>query len=173
MGLAHVYWDKNYIAEYLSENFMDSALVLANKALSYDDDLAEAYVLRGDYYQVNGYNEKALEEYDAALDINPSSWESNLGRASLYANDDLVKTIDNLHYALSINRGREQTYILGYLSGQYVYAGFPEIAGQYLQKKLSLENDSVTYFSGLGGFAFNEGDIDNSYPSGDEHLLKF
>ena len=33
-----------------SENFLDSFLILTNIALSFDDQLAEAYRIRGDYY---------------------------------------------------------------------------------------------------------------------------
>jgi Tfp pilus assembly protein PilF len=45
---------------------LDSALKLINKALSYDNTLAEAYVLRGNYYGANGYSELACNEYEMA-----------------------------------------------------------------------------------------------------------
>ncbi len=51
IGLGHVYWSKHLWKNFLSENFLDSVLILADSALSFDDQLAEAYVLRGSYYR--------------------------------------------------------------------------------------------------------------------------
>ena len=48
-GLADVYWDKYYWEEYFTQEFLDSFLILINIALSYDDQLAEAYRYRGYY----------------------------------------------------------------------------------------------------------------------------
>jgi tetratricopeptide (TPR) repeat protein len=152
LGLAQVYWDKNYIAEYLTENFMDSALVLANTALSYDKDLAEAYVLKGDYYSARGYNEQALEEYNKAIEINSSSWQAYRGRASLYIN--YVGSLDDFHKALSLGRGREQPNILVDMCWMTMSAGFLEIGQKYNQERLKLTNDSSVYYSLLGRSLF-------------------
>ena len=162
VGLANVYWNKNFVAEIMSENFLDSVLILANNALTFDNNLVEAYVIRGNYYRVNGYKDQALKEYDKAIDINPSSWEAYAGRAFLYQNDDMVKIIDNFHRVLSINKGRELPYIFWNMVSQYNSAGFPEIAQEYMHKKLSLDDDSVAYFLLLASIKFNNGDIENS-----------
>ena len=47
VGLAKIYAAKNYWKEYFSENFLDSGLILSDKALSFDPQLSEAYSLRG------------------------------------------------------------------------------------------------------------------------------
>ena len=47
-GLARVYWEKHFDEKYLSENYMDSVLVLCDIALSFDNQLAEAYIIRED-----------------------------------------------------------------------------------------------------------------------------
>jgi TolB-like protein len=153
VGLANVYWNKNYVAEYLSENFMDSALVLANTALSYDNDLADAYVLRGNYYHEKGYSEQALEEFDKALDINSNLWRAYMVRANTYWNVDMLKCIDNLHKAISINRGRELPYLYGAMASACFDAGFHVISEKYLRMRLTLDNDSVAYFTGMGANA--------------------
>ena len=46
-GLAYVYWDKHYWESYFSESFMDSVLILADKALSFDPQLSDAYYSQG------------------------------------------------------------------------------------------------------------------------------
>ena len=38
VGLAHVYWDKHYWDTYFSEEFLDSVLILANIALSFNSN---------------------------------------------------------------------------------------------------------------------------------------
>jgi TolB-like protein len=57
-GLAWVYWDKHYYEEYFTENFLDSVLILAGIALSHDDRLPEAYVIRGNYYAEKGFQKE-------------------------------------------------------------------------------------------------------------------
>jgi len=51
--LGYVYWIKHHWDTYFDENFLDSMLVLANIALSFDDQLDEAYNQRGQYYRAN------------------------------------------------------------------------------------------------------------------------
>ncbi len=80
---------------------MDSVLILADIALSYDDQLAEAYSMRGRYYYRTGLFEKAEKEYDKAIKFNPNDWMAYRGKGLLYFNDDLVKWIDNLQKAAS------------------------------------------------------------------------
>ena len=162
VGLAEVYWNKNYVAEYLLENFMDSALVLANTALSYDNDIPEAYILRGAYYMERGYDELALEEYDKAININPNSWIAFYYKAYMYSNNDMLNHIDNMHKALSINRGRELPNLYGFLASAYQNAGFHEIAKKYFQEKLIFDNDSAAYFLSLGHTGFDQGNLGNA-----------
>ena len=43
---------------------MDSALIFADIALSYDDQLAEAYDVKGSIYEAIGRSEQAIEEFE-------------------------------------------------------------------------------------------------------------
>ncbi len=65
--MAWVYWNKHYYQEYFSEDFLDSVLILCDIALSYDNQVADAYIVRGNYYRANGISDKAVEEFDKAL----------------------------------------------------------------------------------------------------------
>ena len=163
LGLARVYWELNLVEEYLTEQVMDSVLNLANLALSYDRYLAEAYMLRGNYFAVKGYKEQSLEEYNKAIDLNPNSWEVYEFKARLYQHDDLVETIKNLHKAISINQGRELPYLLHYLAGRYSFAGFFEIAREYLQERLRLDNDSAAFLALLGDVEFQSGNLEDHF----------
>ena len=94
--------------EYFSENFMDSVLILANIALSLDNQLSEAYTLRGIYYTEIGKPEQAIEEFDKAIKLNPNDWMALwCKKQTSILMTDLVNHINCLQKAASINRGRE------------------------------------------------------------------
>jgi len=61
-GLSWVYYQKYYWGTFFSGNFMDSVLILADLALSYDDQLSEAYLLRGIYYSEKGKTVQSEKE---------------------------------------------------------------------------------------------------------------
>ena len=158
-GLAKVYWDKYYGDEYFSENFMDSVLVLANKALSYDNNLAEAYSLRGDYYTVKADYDKAIREYEKTLDINPNYWQAYDGLAQLYTSlRDPINTIKNLTKALKLNHNpSERISLLRNIAFSYGLIGFYDKSIEYYKEVLKLNDDSLRYYGAVANIArFNE-----------------
>jgi len=150
-GLARVYQDKYYWADYFSENYMDSVLIYSDKALSFDSDLDEAYSLKGDYYRDNGDYTQALNEYQEALRINPNSWQAyaSSGELSYYYLYDAVKGLENNHLAITLNHGPELPTLLRSLAEKYRIIGFNEKAQYYLQEAFTLDNDSMVYLSGM------------------------
>jgi TolB-like protein len=66
-GMAIIYWSKHFFKEYFSKNFLDSVLILSNIALTYDNRLSEAYVVRGQYYSEIGKSDESLKEFDEAV----------------------------------------------------------------------------------------------------------
>jgi TolB-like protein len=149
-GLARVYWDKNYSQEYFSKNFMDSILILTNIAISIDNQLSEAYTLRGTYYNETGKPELALEEFDKAIKFNPNDWMAYLGKGDLYYSyTDLVKCINYRQKAASLNRGPELPTLLGKIGWSFFCAGFPEKSKYYYQEELKLDGDSSAYYYNL------------------------
>src|SRR4030042_423022 len=132
-GLAMVYRYQHRIDidSYFAENYLDSAMILANRALSYDDQLAEVYYVRGLYYLEKGKSEQAVNEFDKALKYNPNYWEIYADKGSLvyslYIDHlDFVKAIENLNKAININHGRELPVLLFNLAKVYDDAGFRE-----------------------------------------------
>ena len=156
-GLAIVYWNKHYWSDYFSENFLDSALILADIALTYDDQLSEAYSIKGVcYYQIGKYD-KAFGELDKALKFNPNDWMAYFFNGNLYSNIDLVKSIDNYNKAISLNRGTTLPAMLQRISWIYNSAGFIEEFENCNQEALELNGDSASYFSALSGAANHRG----------------
>ncbi len=150
IGLASVYWSKYYWKTYLTEEFLDSAMTLANLALSYDPQLSEAYVIRGNYYKRHNQDEQAVKEYDMAIKFNPNDWEAYYGKGWLYFSDDYVKHIDNIQKAASLQRGPFLPGIYRDLGIAYAHAGFKEKAIFYVTEAFKLDDDSAKYFCFLG-----------------------
>ena len=148
-GLARVYWDKHYWEEYFSKNFMDSILTLTNIGLTFDNQLSEAYTLRGTYYNEIGKPDQAIEEFDKAIKLNPNDWKAYLGKGEFYWGNDLVNNINYLQKAASINRGPELPTLLGEIGSAYLGAGFPEKSKYYYQEELKLDGDSSVYYFSL------------------------
>jgi len=150
IGLANVYQDKHYWETFLSEDFLDSILILAEIALSYDSQLSDAYNKKGYFYSQKGRNDQAIAEYEKAIRFNPNDWLAYSMSANLYdMSDDLVKTISYRHKAVSLNHGPEMSYLLRDLWEVYNNAGFIEKSKFYNQEALKLDNDSATYYFSL------------------------
>ena len=153
-GLAKVYWDKHIWKEYFLKNFMDSVLILTKIALSLDDQLSEAYTLRGRYYSETGKPEQAIKEFDKAIKLNPNDWMAYYEKGEFYYSTDFVNNINYLQKAASINRGPELPSLLGEIGSAYLWAGFPEKNKLYSQNKLNLDGDSSSYYSSLAADEF-------------------
>ncbi len=148
-GLGHVYWNKHLWKTLLSEEFLDSVLILADDALSFDDQLAEAYVLRGVVFWFSNKREQAINEFDKAIKFNPNNGRAYLYKGGVYFQDDLVKTIENLHTAASLLRGPFLPEILRDIGDAYSLAGFHDNAKDYQNAALKLDDDSAAYYSFL------------------------
>jgi tetratricopeptide (TPR) repeat protein len=147
LGLAETYWTKHFWSEYFSEQFMDSVLILADKALSYDNHLDEAYYIRGLYFTQINKIDRAETEFEKALKYNPNYWSAYCALAeNIYFNYqklDFVKGLEYLHKAVSLHRGKQLPALLRELGSQYIWiAGFPEKAKYYINEAFELDGDT-------------------------------
>jgi TolB-like protein/AraC-like DNA-binding protein len=164
-GLARIFWNKYYSKTFFTEHFLDSVLNLANRALKYDNQCAEAYYYRGrSYYQIANPSE-ALREIDKAIKFNPNDWRAYNLRSQIYWEglDDLVEAIKNKHEAVIRNRGKALPGLLSQLGLAYLNAGFVEKGKQYYQQGLELSGDSVLYLTCLGLTEFSMENFENAY----------
>jgi TolB-like protein/Tfp pilus assembly protein PilF len=162
-GMANIYWSKHYYEEYFSKNFLDSVLILANIALSYDNRLSEAYIVRGQYYYEIGKSDESLKEFDRAIQLNPNDWMAYMSRGELYSNNDFVKSLENDHKAISLNRDSKKLPVLfRNISLVYSFAGFKDKAIYYIKEKTKLDNDSLAYYKDLGFGEETNGNYSNA-----------
>ena len=161
VGKAEVYWNKhNYMHR---ENILDTVLTMADLAISYDDKISEAYVIKGWCYDDYGMYDKALKEYKKALELNSNNWKAYYGLANLYYFDDPVKSLDNLHKAVSLTHGSaEMPTLLRNIGGELLVTGFIDKAGEYFSRAFDLDGDSAIYLSCLGGIEQNQGNYDKA-----------
>jgi TolB-like protein/Tfp pilus assembly protein PilF len=145
-GLAYVYWYKQGPEEYLTEEYLDSLLILTDIALSNNQNLSETYVIRGIYYAYRNNIDQAIFEIDKALKINPNEWMAYFFKARIYQIIDNLQSIKNYYKAINLNRGRGLSLILKDLSENYFINGFETQGKRYLQQYLDLTGDSSFYF---------------------------
>ena len=170
-GLALVYIEKhNYsTSTYFTENYLDSTIIFADKALSFDDKLAEAYDVRGVYYGLKGLTKKAIEEYDKALKYNPNDWMAYIGKGDLYLDCDLVQAIINYQKAESLIRDSNQLPLLLRKIGiAFYFAGFNDKAKYYILEASKLDEDSIQLYLYSTIIEPYQGYFENGF----EYLLK-
>jgi TolB-like protein len=154
-GLAGIYWSRNYYKEYFSKDFLDSVFILANRALSFDNQLPDAYYIRGMYFSETGNIKKAFADFDKTLKLNPNYWLAYFGKGTLYGNEvDGIMVIKNLKKAVSLYHGSGLSDVLRYICFT-LYPDFNELAKTYNLEAVKLETDSVKFFYWLYMFEGN------------------
>jgi len=153
---------------YFEEQFLDSILILTNIALSYDDQLAEAYTIKGTYYLAKGLTEQAVIEFDKAIIFNPNDWIAYYGKGNLYRSTDLIKTIDNYQKAAALNHGSELPDILVEIGWAYYCAGFIEKNEYYIKEALKLDDDSASYYYSLASTEYWLGSFEKAIDFGEK-----
>ena len=164
IGLANSYYYRYYYPNYFKKGFLDSCLILVNEAISIDDQLDEAYFIKGRYYYENGNFEEALDNFDKALKINPNYYAAyeKKGFILTWIMNDYVKGLESYHKALNLIRGDERPALLRNLFDVYGWLGFIEKAKYYIGEKFKLDKDSLEYFSCLAYPEFESENLENA-----------
>jgi tetratricopeptide (TPR) repeat protein len=169
--LAAIYWSENYFREYFSKNYLDSVLFLANKALSFDDKLPDAYYIRAMYFGETGNIKQAREDFDKTLQLNPNHWQAYYGKGALYleeyADADYTLAIGNFREAISRYHGSALPYLLKRIAYALSISGFNDLALDYRLKAAGLEVDSSEYF-----FSLYEINVNAGKPNKDVEFIK-
>jgi tetratricopeptide (TPR) repeat protein len=145
--LARIYVANNYWDEFFSEDFMDSALLLVNRSLYYDHQLAESFLIRGVILMEKDLQKSAAQDLQVAIRLNPNSWENYFQAGMLYPANDLPGEIRNLWKAASLNYGPEKPRILKELAIRFGMAGFRKQSIEFINQALDLDGDSVIYYT--------------------------
>lgn len=156
------FWAENWMNRKFSQDEIqqcrDSILYLANTALYYDQNLEEAYLVRGNCYEGMKEYYKALEEYNKALQINPNFSQAYNARSEImfYQKEDWFGGLENKLRALELERGDLQFQFLSRLGDFYEMMGFSDKAMDVYSQILSVTGDSATYYYDMAGTAYCE-----------------
>ncbi len=148
---------------------LDSGLMMANKALLYNENNADAYQRKYGYYRAKGM----LKEAEAArakvfelLNLTPNDWEYHWRNFWHY-----VYTEDHYNCIKSFYQYQEllpkdeivNANDLRFLIRSLCSSGYPETARKYALKILNQTKDSITYYSVLEEVEYFTGNIDRCF----------
>jgi TolB-like protein/Flp pilus assembly protein TadD len=163
-GLAFAYWNMFYYENYFELNYLDSCRILAEQALQYDPVLDEAYFILGEFFAVNGNPDKALENFNNALEINPNYYQAYYLKGYLLSSvlGNYVESLKNYHKALLLIGGSERAELLDALGTTYRNAGFVEKAKYYYSEKYTLDNNKAAYMDNMAFVEFCSENFDEA-----------
>ncbi len=165
-ALAHVFYYRWFQDDtYSEEDLLDTVLILTNKALSYDFNLDEAYYLRALYHRQKGDYEKALSDYNKALNINRNYSTVYISKGYLltWLLKDYIQGIVHFEKALTLVYGEDRPELLGDLGRAYLEIGILEKAISVYKEKLDLDADSLAYYNSLATLEFGQGNFEEAY----------
>jgi TolB-like protein/AraC-like DNA-binding protein len=163
-GLANAQFYSTSWRAYFSENYMDTVLMYANKALTYDPKCAEAYYYRAQAYSASSKIPEAFEEIDKALTYNPNDWRSFCLRSSLYSTiHDYVSGISNMYEGVLRNRGAGLPGFLRQFSDKLANLGYTDLGRKYIQQALELDGDSLRYLTSLASMEYFDRHFEKAY----------
>jgi TolB-like protein/AraC-like DNA-binding protein/lipopolysaccharide biosynthesis regulator YciM len=164
-GLASAYYQRYSWEKYFKEGYMDTCLVLINKALKFDNQLDEAFYLKGLYHFANGNMNDALEAFDKALALNPNYYDAyeRKGFILVWIIHDYVKGLDSHHKALGLIRGEERSVLLEELGMEYVNIGLLEKARSCFSEAFDLDKNEEAYLYGLAWIEFSQEHLEESW----------
>ena len=161
-GLAAVCYLKYYWKNFMSETFMDSVLIYANKALVYDPQCAEAYLYRSRVYNQTSKRTEALKEVDKAIQINPNDYKAYKFRSDIFRYEqDYVGVISNYYEAMLRNHASPD--YLRVFCNILVNSGYPDLGRKYLQQALELDGDSASHLRWLATVEYSDGNFEIAY----------
>ncbi len=147
-GLALAYWDKHYWSTYMSANFLDSVKFLVNKALSYNNNLEEAYWLKSQYETENGDFNLAIVDNDHALQINPNYTLALWFKGWLDINykKDFTEGLKIMQNVVQYEHGPQLPGMLRSLGIIYFQLGLYNISDHYNLDYARISGDSSRYY---------------------------
>jgi TolB-like protein/Tfp pilus assembly protein PilF len=156
-GMAMAYYNRYYYESYFKENFLDSCLILADRALAIDNRLDEAYYVKGLYLSNKGLNEEALYNLDQAIKANPNYYQaySDKGRILIWIQHDYVSGLENYYNAFNLIRDKSRPGIYANLARAYHEVGFFEKAKGLYLKELDLTKNEVSFLTRMAWLEFS------------------
>ncbi|MFC2124380.1 adenylate/guanylate cyclase domain-containing protein [Bacteroidota bacterium] len=93
-------------ADYFEDYYGDTLLYYANKAISLNPNLADGYLLKGQYFYFTGELDKVFDQLEKAIELNPNSGQAygQLGWSYCWGGQ-FVESIKSFKKALILSKG--------------------------------------------------------------------
>ena len=147
-GLSLAYLDKYSLKNYASDkDYLDSAMMLADKALSYNDRLEEAYWVKAGIYSKKRDLSQSLEMSNKCLACNPSFAWAYMGRGGLYEYElnDIINALKDYHHAIALDHSPLEPKLISQLGDCYNRVGLNDRALYYYTEAFRLNNDTIMF----------------------------
>lgn len=170
-GLAHAYWLKNYDTYYFYRNFLDTALLLVDKALSINPYLPEAYQIKGSYFFEQSQFALAEQNFRRTLELQPNNHycKTNLAFLVYYINGDYAEGLNLFKEVATIPKVDNLQEVYEKLAMLYLDVGDFENAESYFRKAKDIDPQS----GGLGWAFHAQGKIEEFKDFYEELLQTF
>jgi len=170
-GLGLVYWNRSGMYRiYFRQDALDSMLIFAEKALFYDDKLADAYYVRSYYYGIDmGDNDQALKDLNKALNLDPNhSWAYQSRGIIQIKRGYYLEAIQDFHKGISVDYSFYRSVIMGNLIMAYQICGFFDEAKHYAMEVSKLSGRTTLY----PGFIVNNAILQEDFETAIEIVEK-
>jgi TolB-like protein/Tfp pilus assembly protein PilF len=160
-GLA--YFEITVPANFYKENFADTMLYFANKALSIDPDLSEGYWLRAEYYWQRTEHDISILEAKKAIQLDPNNGQAyKILGLNLYYQKNFIEALQNLGKARKILILDPDQYpeVLDKIATVYMAVGDYEKTEEYIIEWIDYE--PVNGYFGLWVLNLARGELNKS-----------
>lgn len=160
MAIHNSFWTVNWRNREFSETekrlCRDTIMHLANKAINCDPYLEEAFLVKGNYYHDTRDFDRALQEYEHALQINPNCSRAYNAKSDImfFQKNNWISGLHNKMKAIELEGGDMQVKLLSELGDLYEMMGFSDNAEDVYRHTLFMTADTATYYFDMGGVAF-------------------
>ena len=150
---------------YIHLKLYEEAFTLINDALKINDQLSEAYWMKGVIYKENGELENSLSSFQTSVEVNPSFFDGYIALGLAYASISNPLAVDYYNSAISLNpRSVEAKYNLA-MYYQELFLDDSDARKIALEKALALYENILEIDSLNASAAFNQGFIHLEYLS--------
>jgi len=164
LGQIYIYILSNRFSPYLKNSYLDSGMVVIEKALYYDAKHLRANNLKYAFYLIKGMSEKAkeMEPMFDRLIKNKAYYHARFYHYSMI--EDYYNAINAFYKYMELKPKTELIDInmLIKVSRCFEYIGFPELAKLYTKEKLEQINDSLAYYMDMARIEYESENFQES-----------
>ena len=148
-----------FVVQALKEDDVDKQIVLCNRAIAFDNNLVDAYILRGLAHTRKGEHDLVIEDYGKVIQIKPDCIEAYIIRGAAYAGKgehDLA--IEDYGKAIQIkpdSKPNIEAYILRGVA--YAEKGEHDFAIEDYSKAIEIKPDNARPYILRGEAYMNKG----------------